>query len=191
MPFLPLQTLWINFTVQVFLAVGLGYGKPREGLMKDAPRPPKTPILPRRLMTWLVIAGAVQAVVTLAVIAWATPQFGEAVARTMGLTAFAISNIWFALETSDEEESMFSATTLANPTLLKMVAISAVAVVLTSELRILNRVLDTVSLTLDQWLVCIAVSLAIVVVAEVKKLLKIRTTEAPPLATVEATPAAA
>ena len=30
-PFLPLQTLWINFTVTVFQAVGLGYSKPRVG----------------------------------------------------------------------------------------------------------------------------------------------------------------
>ena len=39
-PFLPLQTLWVNFTVTVFLAVGLGYGKARDDLMLDAPRPP-------------------------------------------------------------------------------------------------------------------------------------------------------
>src|SRR5207344_2826981 len=38
-PFLPLQTLWINFTVTVFQAVGLGYSKPRVGLMDDPPRP--------------------------------------------------------------------------------------------------------------------------------------------------------
>ncbi len=38
-PFLPLQTLWLNFTVNVFQAIGLGYGKPREGLMEDPPRP--------------------------------------------------------------------------------------------------------------------------------------------------------
>jgi Ca2+-transporting ATPase len=31
-PFLPLQTLWLNFTTQVFQAIGLGYGKPSEGL---------------------------------------------------------------------------------------------------------------------------------------------------------------
>ncbi len=30
-PFLPLQTLWLNFTVNVFQAIGLGYGQPREG----------------------------------------------------------------------------------------------------------------------------------------------------------------
>jgi Ca2+-transporting ATPase len=30
-PFLPLQTLWVNFTTQVFQAIGLGYGEPSEG----------------------------------------------------------------------------------------------------------------------------------------------------------------
>ena len=30
-PFVPLQTLWLNFTTQVFQAIGLGYGKPARG----------------------------------------------------------------------------------------------------------------------------------------------------------------
>jgi Ca2+-transporting ATPase len=107
------------------------------------------------------------------------------VARTMGLTTFALSNIWLALETSDEDPPMFSALTPANPMLLKTVALSFLAIVLTSELRILNRILDTVSLTLDQWLICVALSVSIIIVAEVKKLLRIRTTEIPPLAATE------
>ena len=45
-PFLPLQTLWINFTVTVFQAVGLGYSKPRAGLMDEPPRPKDAQILP-------------------------------------------------------------------------------------------------------------------------------------------------
>jgi Ca2+-transporting ATPase len=49
--------------------------------------------------------------------------------------------------------------------------------VLATELGFLNRLLDTVSLTADQWLVCLVVSLAVVVVAEVRKLLHIRVTE--------------
>ena len=52
-----------------------------------------------------MIAGLVMAVVTLGIIAWATPIYGEAVARTMGLVAFSLCNIWFALETADEEPS--------------------------------------------------------------------------------------
>jgi P-type Ca2+ transporter type 2C len=185
MPFLPLQTLFINFTIQVFLAVGLGYGKAREGLMGDAPRSPEMPILPARLMAWLVISGLVMTVIALGTIAWATPIFGDAVARTMGLTAFSLSNVWFALETSDEDHTIFGSSILGNPMLLKMVALGLVATVLMSELRILNRILDTVNMTIDQWVVCFVVSLLIIIVAEGKKLLKIRTTEIPRLAAPE------
>ena len=47
-PFLPLQTLWVNFTTQVFQAIGLGYGEPSEGLMERRPRKPEQPILHAR-----------------------------------------------------------------------------------------------------------------------------------------------
>ena len=193
MPFLPLQTLWVNFTVQVFLAIGLGYGKAREGLMKDAPRSPTVPILGTKLLVYLVFIGVVISALTLAVIAWATPVFGETVARTMGLTTFAFTNIWFALETVDEDASMFSATVLGNAVLLKTAGLALVATVVMSELGLLNRILDTVNLTTDQWLIAFGVSLVVIVVAEVKKLLKIQTSEIPPLAAVpaEAAPATA
>ena len=73
-PFLPLQTMWLNFTVNVFQAIGLGYGKPREGLMEVPPRPKDQKIMPRRLMTWLVFCGLVMAAGTLGVLAWAQCQ---------------------------------------------------------------------------------------------------------------------
>jgi Ca2+-transporting ATPase len=183
-PFLPLQTLWVNFTVQVILAIGLGYGKAREGLMKDAPRPPTRPILPRRLLTWVVLGGLVMAAATLGVISWATGQYGEAVARTMGLTTFSLCQVWFALETSDEDRSVFSIETLHNAVLMKAVGASLLVTFLATELGFLNRLLDTVSLSADQWLVCIGASLAVIVIAEVRKLLGIRVTEVNELAEV-------
>ena len=190
-PFLPLQTLWVNFTVTVFLAVGLGYGKARDDLMLDAPRPPNVPILGRRMLVWLVIAGLTMAVVTLGVIAWATPVYGEAVARTMGLTVFSLANIWFAFETAHEEKSIVSAETLANPTLLKTGALAIIATVAASELGLLNRILDTVNLSTEQWVICLVLSLAVIAVAEIKKLLRIRTTDTPELAHASAAPAVA
>src|SRR5205085_4085857 len=38
-PFLPLQTLWLNFTTDLFLSIGLGYGAAASGLMNRKPRP--------------------------------------------------------------------------------------------------------------------------------------------------------
>jgi Ca2+-transporting ATPase len=188
-PFLPLQTLWVNFTVTVFLAIGLGYGKPREGLMGDPPRPPERPILPNRLFTYLVVVGLGFGLSTLAVIWWASDVFGEDIARTMGVTTFSIANIWFALETADEERSVFSGGFLDNPPLLKAAGLSVVAIVLATELGLLQRLLDTVSLTLEQWAICIVASLLVLLVAEVKKFLRIDTDDQP--ARVEPKPVAA
>ncbi len=192
LPFLPLQTLYINFTVQVALAIGLGYGKPRPDLMHDAPRSPDVPILSRRLLVWLVVAGLVDGRGDARDHQRGRRRsYGEDVARTMGVVAFSLTNIWFALETADEEKSVFSSETLQNPTLLKAAGIAFLFTILATELRITNTILDTVNLTVEQWMTAFVVSLGGLVIAEVKKLLKIRTTTVPALATTEPASAAA
>ena len=45
---------------------------------------------------------------------------------------------------------------------------SAAAIVLGTELNVLQRVLDTVSLTGNQWLLCLAGGAVILVVSEVR-----------------------
>src|SRR5918994_649086 len=108
-PFVPLQTLYVNFTTQVLQAIGLGYGRPGEGLMQRKPRASDEPILPRPLLLWVGIAGLVMGGASLGVIAWADDHYdSSAVARTMGLTAFALSNVLFSLCTRDERRSVFS-----------------------------------------------------------------------------------
>ncbi|MET1232853.1 MAG: HAD-IC family P-type ATPase [Candidatus Limnocylindrales bacterium] len=181
-PFLPLQTLWLNFTVNVFQGLGLGYGKPREGLMEDPPRPKTQKIMPRRLLTWLVTIGLVMAAGTLGVMAWATTAFpseGSIIAQTMGVTTFALFRLFSSLETADEHESVFSGTILTNRPLLIGTGLSVLTIILATELPFLQRLLATVSLTGEQWLVCIGVALSLIVVEEVKKALKIKTDEAP------------
>src|SRR5205823_450365 len=69
--FVPLQTLWINFTTQVFQAVGLGYGERSAGLMQRKPRDPAAQILPRAKLLWLALVGLVMGAAAIGVIAWA------------------------------------------------------------------------------------------------------------------------
>jgi P-type Ca2+ transporter type 2C len=178
-PFLPLQTMWLNFTVNVFQAIGLGYGKPREGLMEVPPRPKEQQIMPRRLMTWLVFVGLVMAAGTLGVLAWGNANYGDVVARTMGMTTFALFRLFSSLETADEDESLFSGSILANRPLLIGTGLSVLTILLATELGFLQRILGTVSLSPDQWAVCIVVALSLIVVEEARKLLKIRTMELP------------
>jgi Ca2+-transporting ATPase len=178
-PFLPLQTLWLNFSVTTIQAIGLGYGKPREGLMKDPPRPKAQQILPRRLMSWLVFTGLVMAVGTLGVLWWGNDQYGDVVARTLGLTTFSLFRLFSSLENADADESLFGGSILGNRPLLIATGLSVLTIILATELGFLQRLLGTVSLTVDQWLICIGVALSLIVVEEARKLLRLRTGDEP------------
>jgi P-type Ca2+ transporter type 2C len=168
-PFLPLQTLWVNFTTQVFQAVGLGYGAPSEGLMERRPRKPEQPILNRADTRWFIVAGLVMAIATLAVIAGAEDAEGEILARTMGLTTFSLANLFFSLTARDALHSVFSLDTFNDRTFIVTSLLSVAAIIFATELRFFQRILDTVELTGNQWLICIGAASAIVVVSEAWK----------------------
>jgi Ca2+-transporting ATPase len=169
-PLIPLQTLWVNFTTQVFMAIGLGYGEPAGDLMERKPRPLDEPILPRALLTWLVAAGFVLGGTALGVIWWAEDEHGVAVARTMGLTTFAIANVFLAWTVKDRLRSILNTDTFADRRLLMTTGLSAVAILLGTELQIFNRILDTVSLTGAQWVICILAAGTTLVASEAQKL---------------------
>jgi len=168
-PFLPMQTLWVNFTTQVFQAIGLGYGEAGGDVMERKPRKPEKPILRGSDTRWFIVAGLVMAAATLGVAAWAEHEHGADLARTMALTTFAISNLVFSFAARDEWRSVFSLDTFNDRTFVVASLLSAVAIVLTTELGFLQRVLDTVSLTGEQWLICLGAGLAVLVASEVRK----------------------
>jgi len=169
-PFVPLQTLWINFTTQVFQAIGLGYGTPSGGLMKRKPRPENEPILSRSLLVYLALAGLVMGGTTLGIIWWADDAHNTAVARTMGMTTFAIANVFLSFTVKDELKSFFSVDTFADRRLLKATALSGVAILFGTSLGIFNRILGSVSLTGKQWIACILAGFTVVLVSELRKL---------------------
>ena len=174
-PFVPLQTLYVNFTTQVLQAIGLGYGRPAEGLMQRKPRASDEPILPRPLLLWVAIAGLVMGGTTLGLIAWADDAYDERGRATMGLTAFAIGNVLFSLT---------HARRAALGVLARHPRGSDVPDVHRAgrwprscsapSSAIFHRILGTVPLTLHQWLVCIVVGLAIIPVSEARRLLLLR-----------------
>jgi Ca2+-transporting ATPase len=168
-PFLPMQTLWINFTTQVFQAVGLGYGAAGGGLMERRPRKPERPLLTRADTMWFVVAGLAMAAATLGVVAGAEHDHGEKLARTMGMTTFGLANLFFSFTALDRLRSVFSLEGLNDRTFLTASLMSAVAIILATELQFLQRVLDTVELTGNQWLICIGAGLLVVVVSEAWK----------------------
>ncbi len=173
-PFLPLQTLWVNFTVGVFQAIGLGLGAQTPGLMERHPRPANAEILPRRAAIILAVVGLVLAASTLGVMQYADSTWGTTVARTMGLTVFGLASIFFSLESNHGLDSVFNRETLDNGKLMQMSGFSLLAIFLVTQLDLLQRIFDTTSLTFTQWLICIAASTLVLWLVEVMKIFRRR-----------------
>ena len=174
-PFLPLQTLWINFTTLLFQAIGLGYGQPSEGLMQRQPRSPSTPILTRGLLIWLVTAGVIIGAGTLGVIAWSERVYSEPVAHTMGVVTFSLFTLLFSIATKDERRTAFTLDTVSDKTFTKATGLSILTLILATVLGPLQAFLDTVGLSVQQWLICLALALTILVVSEIWKAIQRRT----------------
>ena len=168
-PLLPLQTLWVSFTMLSIQSVGLGYSKPAAGLMDRPPLPPGRPILTRGLIAWLAFAGLLMAIGTLGVISGAEQVHGLAIARTMGMVTFALFLLFFSIESKDERDSAFSLDTFSDKTFLITTSVSFVLLVLSTVLGIFQTVMKTTRLDVRQWLICTAVALSIVAAAEIRK----------------------
>jgi Ca2+-transporting ATPase len=168
-PFLPLQTLWINFTTLLFQAIGLGYGKPAAGLMERQPRQPDRPILSRWLFAWLILVGLVMGAGTLGLISWAEHVHTELIAHTMGVVTFSLYALFFSIATRDERRTVFSLDTFSDKTFLIATGTSIAALFLATVFGPLQAFLKTTNLDIQQWLICAAVALSVVVASEIRK----------------------
>jgi Ca2+-transporting ATPase len=169
-PLNPLQILWINFAIDVVLAVGLGFDAAAPGLMRRRPRDAAAPIVDRALAIRLGIGSVLMSALALGVVAWGEDRYDLAVATTMGLTTLSLMHVVAALEVREPAGTIFARYTIENRRFVQLIGVSLVLTFLATELSFLQRILDTVSLTSAQWGVCLLGPIVFVVVAELGKL---------------------
>ena len=87
----------------------------------------------------------------------------------MGLATFSFANLFYGLACNDLTASVFSRSLLSNATLLRLSGVSLVFIILANQLDLLNRLLKTVPLRIEQWVVCAAAGSVILWVMEVVK----------------------
>ena len=180
-PLTPLQILWINFAVDVLLAIGLGFDAPVPGLMRRAPRDASAPIVDRDLGTRLVVASILMAALALAVVAWGEHRYDDlVVATTMGLTTLSLMHIAAALEAREPTETIFRRYTIANRRFVQLIGAALALTFLVTALSPLQRIFDTVPLTSSQWGICLLGPIVFLAVAELAKLAERRSGEGGP-----------
>ncbi len=109
-PFLPLQTLWINFTTPAVPGDRAGLRHARRGPDgAQAPSSRDQPILTRGGFAWLASVRAGHGGRHRSgVISWAEQVRTQEIAHTMGVVTFSLYALFFSITTKDERRTVFS-----------------------------------------------------------------------------------
>jgi P-type Ca2+ transporter type 2C len=169
-PLTPLQILWVNFAIDVLLAIGLGFDAAAPGLMRRKPRDASAPIVDRALGIRLGLAALVVSILALIVVAWGEHRYGLTVATTMGMTTLGLMHIVAALESREPTGTIFKRYTIENRRFVQLVGATLVLSLLVTTLSPLQRIFDTVPLTAAQWGICLLGPIVYLAFTELGKL---------------------
>jgi Ca2+-transporting ATPase len=164
-PFAPLVVLWINFLVQVPVAISLGFDEPSPGLMERKPRPISQPVLSRSQWVRVGFIGILMAAGTLIVEAGAAPV----VAATMAFVVFSLFAVVSGLSCHSETLTAFNRNILHDRNQVILYGLALLFIYLPTELGFLQRGLGLTSLSGNQWLLCIGLAIALLMVYEIIK----------------------
>lgn len=168
--FEPLQVLWVHFGALLFLGSSIGFDTPTPGLMRRRPRPANQRIIDLRGGIQIAFSG-----IMLAVAAIASHQFimykynNAALAQTMALTVFAISQAPLALSLRFPDTSIFRRETLSNKLLNFAIVWNVAAMLAVTEVPLLRNLFHTTNLSLKEWGLCFLISLVILLLGEAVK----------------------
>ena len=172
-PFAAIAILWVNIIMDGPPAMALGLDKAESDIMRRRPRPMKERILTPQRWTAVAFASGVMAVGTLLVLALAPGEAAKAgtasVAGTMAFNTFVLFQFFNILNVRSDRNTVFSRHTLSNRWL--WIALSAVMVLQigVTHVGFMQRLFDTTSISLSQWLVCVAVASSVLWLEETRK----------------------
>ena len=170
----PMQLLFCKFFVVVTVVVGFIVDVPDPSVMQRPPRKPGTRIVTRpQIIRWLV-SGFIIAGLALAVLQWGPDQpstTDPSVSMTMAFAIVALSAVNLGIVMRRERESPLSSPVFPY---LGCIMLGWALTWAGVELNMLERLLDTVSLTGGQWLTVIGLSIVAPALVGIDKAIQLK-----------------
>jgi P-type Ca2+ transporter type 2C len=171
-PFTPAQVLWIHFIVNAPFGFALGFDRESPGLMTLRPRPRGEPVLTRKVMITVGLAGLAITIGLLSVIALGQHHFGSVrVGQSIAFTSFALCLIVAAVECRSETGTVLTTATFDSKQMNWAMLGEFVLAVLVTQLDVFNRLLGTVQLNLREFAWALVPPLALLALWELGKLI--------------------
>ena len=175
LPLLATQLLWINLITDGAPALALGLDPADPGLMRHPPRPAGEPVVTGRMWLGIFFVGAIMAAGTLYSLDAALP--GGLVhgsgsirhAQTMAFTTLILFQLFNVFNARSDDDSAFRGV-FENRWLWAAVSVSAALQIAVVYTPFLQRAFSTESLTISDWLRCMAIASSVLWLREIDKL---------------------
>ena len=176
----PMQLLFAKFFVVVTVVIGFIVDVPDPGVMQRPPRTPGSRIATRAQTVRWAITGFIISSLALMVLAWGPDEpstTDPSVSMTMAFAVVALSAVNNGLVMRREREPWWSAPIFPY---LGWIILGWMLTWAAVELNMLQRLLDTVSLTGAQWVLVLALSLVAPAFTAIDKAIQLRRLNASP-----------
>ena len=176
LPLLATQILWINLITDSGPALAMGVDPETEDVMARKPRKLDERVIDARMWAGVIEVGLVMALATLLTIDMYLPggllegDRNLDNARTAGFTVLVFAQLFNCFNARSENASAFRHL-FANHWLWAAIGLSLLLQLVVVNVGFLNVAFGTVPLTLDQWLVCVAMGSLVLWLSELRKLL--------------------
>ncbi len=155
LPLVPMQILWMNLVTDGLPAIALGLDDADGDLLLQPPRHPGEGVFARGLLVRILFSGVTISLTALGAFAlylWRYPAEVDR-ARTLAFTVLVMAQLIFAFQCRSERYSVFDTGIGGNLYLLGAVFISAAAQVFILYHDFMKVIFQTVSLTVEDWII--------------------------------------
>lgn len=167
-PLLPIHILWINLVTDGFPALALTTEPAEKNIMKRPPRPPNESLFSHGMWQHMIWVGLLMAAITLFCQAWAYHS-GTSHWQTMAFTVLTMSQLAHVMAIRSDKVSTFSLGLFSNRYLAMAVCASVILQIAIIYVPALNAIFKTQPLTLNELIICFALSSVIFIAVEIEK----------------------
>ncbi|MBE9179983.1 HAD-IC family P-type ATPase [Oculatella sp. LEGE 06141] len=173
LPILALQVLWLNMVNSIAMTVPLAFEPKSRRVMEQTPRHPNQPLLSSNLLKRIGIISLFNWILIFGMFEWVESDTAENInlARTMAIQALVAGRIFYLLSISQLGVSLVEKlrgrveTWTAAPAIGFGIVATILLQVIFSQWSVMNRLFATAPLSLEQWLICLAAGLPMILVA--------------------------
>ncbi|HDS05932.1 MAG TPA: cation-transporting P-type ATPase [Deltaproteobacteria bacterium] len=174
LPILPVQILWINMTTAILLGLMLAFEPGEPDIMDYPPREPNSPILTGILITRILLVTLLMLGAVFSIFVWQKHQgYSLAEARTVAVNLFVMIELTYLYNCRSLTKSMFRLGVFSNPWVLFGSATMIILQLFYTYSPVMNRIFQSEPISGKDWLMIIAISLAVYAVIGAEKWLRL------------------